>query len=275
METPFLEATTDAEREIKALINQFSSAQTMEFEKELFAQRKRLVDAERVLETKPTKAAANGKRIATDKIERTLGRLADVRRTEPLDRDSRIFPGQYAPVMVTENGRRVVKPMMYQCRPAGKPVFYDTKFPGLYNARRDSLQGFWRDLFGFSHGVMVVNAFFENVPRHRREGRELRAEEKEENVVLEFRPNTGQDMLVACLWSHWKGAEGEPELLSFAAITDDPPPEVSAAGHDRCIVPIRPENVDAWLNPAGSTAEALHAILEDRARPFYEHKLAA
>jgi hypothetical protein len=63
--------------------------------------------------------------------------------------------------------------MRYQCRPQGKPVFYDTKFPGTYNARRDSLGGFWKDLFGYSHGIMVVTAFFENVSLHRMEGREL------------------------------------------------------------------------------------------------------
>jgi putative SOS response-associated peptidase YedK len=67
----------------------------------------------------------------------------------------------------------------------------------------------------------------------------------------------------------------EPDLLSFAATTDEPPPEIAAAGHDRVIVQIKPENVDAWLNPAGSTHEALHAILEDRERPYYEHRMAA
>lgn len=64
-------------------------------------------------------------------------------------------------------------------------------------------------------------------------------------------------------------------MLSFAAIIDEPPDEIAAAGHDRCIVPIKPENIDAWLNPDASDLAALHAILEDRDRPFYEHRLAA
>ena len=145
--------------------------------------------------------------------------------------------------MVMENGQRMIKPMRYQCRPAGKPAFYDTKFPGTYNARRDNLEGFWKDLFGFSHGLMVVNAFYENVDRHRVEGRELREGEDIENRILQFRPRPTQDMLVACLWSKWRGP-GEQDLLSFAAITDDPPPEVSAAGHDRCIIPIKSEHID-------------------------------
>jgi putative SOS response-associated peptidase YedK len=162
--------------------------------------------------------------------------------------------------------------MRYQCRPAGKPAFYDTKYPGTYNARRDSLEGFWKDQFGSHHAIMVANAFFENVSKHRTEGRELREGEKEENVVLEFRPKPTQDMLLACLWSHW--TEGEESLLSFAAITDEPPAEVAAAGHDRCVIPIKAENLDAWLDPKGDLQVA-YRILDDRWRPYYEHRLAA
>lgn len=274
MEAAFVEPRTDAELKIKAAIDTFAAAETVELEQGVFEQRKRLADAERTLKTKPTKAAANSRRIATDKIAWAMGKLADLKRLEPTDLDSRIFPGHYAPVMVMENGRRVVKPMRYQCRPAGKPVFYDAKFPGTYNARRDNLEGFWKNLFGYSHGIAVVNAFFENVNQHRAEGRELREGEDVTNLILEFRPRPTQDMLVACLWSRWSGP-GEPDLLSFAAITDEPPPEVSAAGHDRCIIPIRPENIDAWLNPDPKNLAAQYAILDDRERPYYEHRLAA
>jgi putative SOS response-associated peptidase YedK len=62
--------------------------------------------------------------------------------------------------------------------------------------------------------------------------------------------------------------------LSFAAITDEPPAEVAAAGHDRCVIPIKPENVDAWLNPSGDLQSA-YRILDDRWRPHCEHRLAA
>ncbi|NPT58428.1 SOS response-associated peptidase family protein, partial [Paraburkholderia elongata] len=118
------------------------------------------------------------------------------------------------------------------------------------------------------------NAFYENVSRAKMEGRQLAEGEKDENVVLEFRPNPAHDMLVACLWSRWS-ALGEPDLLSFAAITDEPPPEIAAAGHDRCIIPIKPENVDSWLSPNASNLKAMYAILDDRDRPYYEHRLAA
>ena len=274
MDAAFSDPQNDAERKIKGLIDEFDKQQASKLEQEVFKQKKRLADAERTLQTKTTKAALESKRIATDKIAWALGKLADLRRSELNDEDSRIFPGWYAPVMIVENGRRVVKPMRYQCRLAGKPAFYDTKFPGTYNARRDSLGGFWKAQFGATHGIMIANAFFENVSRHRLEGRELAPGEKEENVILEFRPRPTQDMLIACLWSKWQ-APGEPELLSFAAITDEPPAEVAAAGHDRCIIPIKAENVEAWLNPESSKLSAMQAILDDRERPYYEHRMAA
>ena len=106
------------------------------------------------------------------------------------------------------------------------------------------------------------------------DGRESAEGEKDENVALEFKPNPAHEMLVACLWSK-RTSPGEPDLLSFAAITDDPPPEIAAAGHDRCIIPIKPENIDAWLNPNAEDLAASYAILDDRDRPYYEHRLAA
>ena len=119
-----------------------------------------------------------------------------------------------------------------------------------------------------------MNAFYENVNLHKAEGGELAEGEAVQNLVLEFRPRPTQDMLVACLWSKWTGT-GEPDLLSFATITDEPPEEVAAADHDRCIIPIRPENIDAWLKPNPQDLASLYAILDDRERPYYEHQLAA
>jgi putative SOS response-associated peptidase YedK len=233
---------------------------------ELQAQTDRLTAAEAVLAgPKPTKKAANDQRIATDKISRAQRDLDDLVRTELLDRDSRIYPGSYVPVLVAEGDRYVVKPMRYQCRPASKPAFYDTKYPGTYNARRDNLEGFWKEQFGHTHALLVVDTFYENV-----EGADGK------NQVIQFTPRDREPMMVACLWSHWTDPTGKlPDLDSFAAITDDPEPEVAAAGHDRTIINIKPEHVDAWLRPNPANLAALYAIFDDKRHPYYEHLVAA
>lgn len=252
--------------EVRELIERHRVEQAARWERELFMQRKRLADAERQLALKPTKAAAESRRIAGDKAQALLARIADLRRDTTDDaEDGRFFPGWWVPVLVFEHGQRIVRPMRYQCRPAGKPAEHDRRFPGTYNARRDSLGGYWKGLFGRSHGLVAIDAFYENVRQP--DGK---------NQVLEFRPRAAerQEMLVACLWSRWVGPDGD-ELLSFAAITDEPPPEIAAAGHDRCIVPIRREHVQAWLDPDPKDLAAQQAILDDRERPTYEHRLAA
>lgn len=262
IEDGFLDPETDAEAEIRNLILEWRSEESTRLEQELFKQKRRLADAERSLATKETKKANEDKRISSTKIDQLLGWIDDLQRPEGKPRDARIYPHHYAHVIVSEAGKRVLKPMRYGCRPAGKPAFYDTKYPSTYNARKDNLEGFWRGQYGLHHGIMVATAFYENVDR---EGK---------NAVLEFRPNTAQPMLVACLWSKWTGKD-QPELLSFAAITDEPPDEVRAAGHDRCIVPIRPDHIDAWLNPPEGDLAKSYAILDDRERPYYEHRMAA
>lgn len=270
----FAQPESADERRIAGWIADFDRAEASRLEQLLFMQRKRLADAERSLARKPTKAATESARIARGKIAWALGKLAQLRRRDPADEDARIFPGWHAPLLACEDGQRVVRPMRYQCRLEGKPAAYDRKFPGTYNARRDSLGRFWKPLFGRRHGILAVEAFFENVPLHRVEQRELAPGEAERNVVLEFRPRPAQAMLVACLWSPWS-APGESGLLSFAAITDEPPPEIAAAGHDRCIVPIDPRNLEAWLNPDARDLAAQQRILDERARPHYAHRLAA
>ncbi|MBB1061868.1 SOS response-associated peptidase family protein [Marilutibacter spongiae] len=250
--------------EVAELIRQWDAAEVNDLTQELFNQRKRVADGERALQAKATKKAAEDVRIGTNKVKAARRRL-DTIAGKASEQDHRIYPGVYCPVLVIEDGKRHVKLMRYQCRPAGKPSVYDRKYPGTYNARRDNLEGFWKDQFGYSHGIMVADRFYENV-----EGPDGT------NQVLEFEPRTGEPMLVACLWSHWTDPLGkEPDLLSFAAITDEPEPEVAAAGHDRTIINIKPEHLDAWLQPDPADLAALYAIFDDKRHPYYEHRLAA
>ncbi len=222
---------------------------------EVFKQRARQAQAEQALAQKVTKGAQEEARKGASLAKRAQGQLDALKRDELRPQDSRVYPGMYAPVLVLEAGQRMLRPMRYRCRLEGRPASYDRRYPGTYNARRDSLEGFWKGQFGRRHALLVADAFYENV----------------DGTELEYTPRTGEPLLVACLWSPWSG-DGE-ELLSFAAITDEPEPEVAATGHDRTVVNIKPGNVDAWL--AGGDLAAMQAILEDRQHPYYEHRKAA
>jgi putative SOS response-associated peptidase YedK len=254
---------TDAERAIKVAIDEFRASETTKLERELFVQKTRLADAERVLASKPTKAATESKRIATNKIEQALSRLERMRDDKVTNMDARIFPMHFAPIVIDDHGKRLIRLARYHCRKPSEPAFIDRKLPGLYNARRDSLGKYWREQFGATHAVMLVDSFFENVQR---DGK---------NAVLHFVPRPAGTMMIACLYSAWVDAKTGEKLLSFAAITDEPPAEVAAAGHDRMIINLKPENVAAWLTPKGRSKEELERILVDREAPYYEHEVLA
>jgi Uncharacterized conserved protein len=258
----FAHPRSTEERRIKELDEEYRSKKVAELEQEVFKQKKRLGEAERKLKVKQTKVALNEQRIATSKIDASLERIALLTGTQPHEDDNRIFPMTYAPIILKRDGHNVITLARYHLRQKGKPAFTDQKFPGLYNARRDNLERFWRSEFGRTHALMVVDSFYENVERDHK------------NVVLHFTPRPAYQMLVACLYADWSDPK-EGRLLSFAAVTDEPPPEIKAAGHDRCIINLRAENVEAWLTPQGRSDEELQKLLSDRQTPYYEHEVAA
>ena len=274
----FSDAKSAEERAILDLIEQYRKGQVTKLETEIFAQKKRLADAERVLAVKETKAAAESKRIAGTKVKQAMGKLGLLTDDKPHANDYRIFPRNYAPILLMRDGEKVMVPARYLLRQPGKPAFMDDKLSGNYNARRDNLTKFWRQQFGATHAVMAIQSFYENVTG--KDG---------QNQVLHFNPKPAGVMLIACLFAEWsdpKSGEkllGETDraralcqkLLSFAAVTDDPPAEVSAAGHDRMVIRLTPENVDRWLTPQGRSDEQLQTILSERQPAYYEHRVAA
>jgi hypothetical protein len=93
MDAAFSSPKGEEERQILGMIQEFNAHETTKLEQELFKQVKRLNDAERSLQTKQTKKALDDQRIATSKIEWAKGKLADLKRSQFIAEDSRIFPG--------------------------------------------------------------------------------------------------------------------------------------------------------------------------------------
>lgn len=262
-ERNFDEPKSEQEQRIRSLLDRYRDDNVTRLEQDVFTQKKRLADAQRKLQEKETKSARNDARIASNKIETSLQKLTLLKGSQPHKNDDRIFPMSYAHIVVEVDGKRLVRLARYHLRPAGKRASIDRQFPGLYNARRDNLEKFWRQQFAHKHALMLTTSFFENVDR---DGH---------NVVLHFQPQPAQLMWIACLYDEWQDPEDGTSLLSFAAVTDEPPVEVRDAGHDRMIINIQPMNADRWLNPATCTTDELQAILTDRQAPYYEHAVAA
>lgn len=265
---------TSTEVEIKKMIIEYRQKRISEEQEKLFGFKQRMTDAERKLSTKPTKTAQKEIEVCGRQIERTKERLERLEAKALIDDDSRIFPLGWAPMMILRDGHRVIVPARYHLRPQGQDETFDRKYDGNYNARRESLENvaWWRNIFGRNHGIMIFNRFFENVPRHKFEKRDLRTGEKPENLVLEFTPSTHQAMYVAVLYDLWPDFKN-PEFYSAAAITMEPPPEIAATGHERCIVPIPESLIDAWMTPGKPLAD-YYRILDQRVMPVYQHRIA-
>lgn len=243
---------------------------------EIDQQSARLVEAEaKLASAKPTKRAENDRRIASGKIAASKKKLEDFAAPAAANGLDRIWPGHFAPVLIRDSktGERLIVPMRYRCRLPGWSEADETERPGTYNARLDKLATVWRRVFGVHHGIIAASRFYESVRLHNLQQRALAPGEREQNVELVFTPRTGEDLFIACLYTYTEAVGGEPPFYSFAAITHDPPPEVAAAGHDRCIVIVREEDIGAWLDPLSTGREALLAILERAERPYYEHEL--
>lgn len=272
-EANFDKPVGDEERKIHKMISEYRLSEIADQESELFAQKTRLNKALDALKTKVTKTNEKERDVAGRKIETITKKLETLKNSKPRTSDSRIYAKSWAPVIVWENGERVVKPMRYLLRPSHMPESFDKDYPGCYNARRDNLSGFWKNQFGTKHGLIIVTSFFENVTLHDLEKRALKRDEKEKNVVIEFKPQDMDYMVVPCIWDTWVGKDGST-LDSFALITDEPPAEVLETGHDRCPIFLSESRVDDWLNPKGKSQKELFEILDDRQRPYYRHELA-
>jgi putative SOS response-associated peptidase YedK len=260
----FADPQTDAEAAIKGLSDRYRKTQGSKLETEIFTQRKRLADAERKLAVKETKGALESQRIAGTKVSQAMEKLGLLRDDRPHEDDYRIFPRNFAPIILMRGADKVLVPARYLLRKSGALPVMDDKLSGNYNARRDNLTKFWRNEFGTTHAVMAVRSFYENV-----------SGADGANQVLHFTPKDAGVMFIACLYADWHDPKTGERLLSFAAVTDDPPQEVRAAGHDRMIIRLTPENVDRWLTPQGRSDAELQAILSDRQPAYYEHRVAA
>ncbi len=175
---------------------------------------------------------------------------------------TRIFPNYYAPVIVNGTKDRLIRLMRYHLCPKNGKELNTFKY-NLFNARKDRLldSQIWKPIFGKQHALFPFYRFYESV-----------TDENGKSKEIYFEPEDQKIMWSAAIFEVSKIDNGI--LHSFAAITDEPPSEVSAAGHDRCPVFLARDSLDKWLNPNGFKKEELIALLGHIVRANFQNKVA-
>lgn len=223
--------------------------------------------------------------------------------------EPRIFPGHYAPVIFERDGKRVIELMRYGAYPP--PTISNPKAYTTFNARRDNLtSSFWAGAFMRHHGFVVLDGFYEwvsvndllraGVVKLKDVEAEFHRQAEERNakilaagkkykptptelkdprlrqIIIEFKPDDGQEMLAPVIFSYGKGDDGPggKRDVGFAIVTDDPPLEIEQAGHDRCPVILEPDAVEEWLEARAKAPEVLLELLGKKKRVTFRHKLA-
>lgn len=183
----------------------------------------------------------------------------------PVQRDTyRIYPKQFAPLILVEEGERRTVPARYRVLPRNG-VEYPDEY-NVYNAVRDMLtvRKTWKPLFGAQHALFPFLKFYEwltNPQTHKKE-------------EVSFAAEGYGRMWAASLYEEYQ----DPKLgliRSFAMITDAPPPEVAATGHDRCPIFLDEDSIDDWLRPAGKSFESLNTLLDRKQPAYFRNSLAA
>jgi putative SOS response-associated peptidase YedK len=210
----------------------------------------------------PKKAPAEMKKPLTDARNRRK-RINTVLNAKASDEKTyRIYPKYFAPVIFEESGVRKTVPMRFRVLPRNGVEMPDDY--NVFNAMRSNLtvRKTWKPLFGKNHALFPFLQFYEWV------------KPKGKSVEVSFRPDGYDRMWSASIYEEYQSPE-VGLIRSFAMVTDDPPPEVAAAGHDRCPVFIAQGAVDAWLRPQGKSLEELDALLGEKQPTYFSNSLAA
>lgn len=245
-----------AGKTIEQYIREFSTTENARTQQALEDLHAEITELEQRLKVKVTKTGQT-------QLEAKLRKRAKLSAaaSKPSGENYRIYPFYFAPVIIASGDTRALVPMRYRVLPrtgVEVPSQYN-----VFNARRDSLMSArnWKPLFGQQHAIFPFSQFYEWVER---DGRK---------IELSFAPDGYSEMWAASLYEESKTEHGV--IRSFAMVTDEPPAEVAAAGHDRCPVFLQESLFDEWLIPTRHSPAELDALLEHKQPTYYSNALAA
>jgi len=163
-----------------------------------------------------------------------------------------VSPGQYMPVVFTEDGKKKIVSMRWGIVPGWAK---DTKIGyKLINARDDTLfqKPMWKGLAKHSRALIPARGFYE-----------WKLDEIGEKQPYFIHPKNKQVFSFAGLYSVWKDVEGLP-LYTFTIITTDANNEMRNV-HNRMPVILSRDDEDKWLSPELENEAALQEFLHPMA----------
>ena len=100
------------------------------------------------------------------------------------------------------------------------------------------------------HGILVFKSFFEwvSAPSGKKQ-------------VKEFLPQDGRHLCAPVLFDYWCAPDKSVDFYSFAVITNEPPAEIAAAGHNRCPIVLQDNDFDLWLVHDAQQREQIRLLL--------------
>lgn len=163
-----------------------------------------------------------------------------------------LSPTQLAPVVLENDGERVLELMRWGLVPSWAKSVADASKYSLINARGEEIdqKRSYKGPFERRRCIVPLSGFYEWV----------REDVKNKRPFAIYRKDKGI-MSVAGVWESWKSKDSEEEIRSFSLITIGANSFMEKI-HDRMPVILDEENENAWLNPENKDSDALKSLLQ-------------
>lgn len=174
----------------------------------------------------------------------------------------RAFPHTEFPVVLEEDGKRVIKLMNYSLVPSWSKV-KKPKF-STYNARIETIceKPTWKTPIVEKRVLVPVSSFFESCYEGSHAGN-----------IVEFKSKENENWTVAGMASEWVDKETGEILESFAIITTSPSDYIQGVGHDRSPFFLKSDKIDDWLEAEFKNCREATDFLKKVHEPLSESEL--
>lgn len=124
-----------------------------------------------------------------------------------------------------------------------------------YNARLETIleKPTWKVPFMSKRCLVPMSSFIEAIYTHELAGN-----------MVQFSEVENKFLTAAGLWDAWIDPQTKQEIHSFAIITDEPPPSILKAGHDRCPIFLKEATFSDWLDGRCTDPKSLFDLLKSQ-----------